>query len=138
MCLNLIGHDNAFINFIIELLTVSLFNYIFSIPGLFYSSNNIYKNSFNKIRLPSICFSYFRLNSNLSHDCLINNEESKLINNNNLNTTIERKVTKLTEILRINKEFIGDVSFIERDLINIFKLLSPSIFKTIILLKKNN
>lgn len=39
--LSVIGHDNVFINFIIELLTISLFNYIFSIPDLFYSSNNI-------------------------------------------------------------------------------------------------
>ena len=44
------------------------------------------------------------------------------LDNNNLNLTIEQKVLNLTEILRINKDIVGDISFIEQDLINIFLL----------------
>ena len=75
------------------------------------------KNLFFKNKLNSINKNYF------TTSCITNDKDLLIFDNNDLNSTIENKVFKLTEILRINKDIVGDISFIEQDLINIFKLL---------------
>lgn len=89
--------------------------------------SNVLKNSIlnnNRIRKDiSLGKRRYSTKSTVNNNLANNLENNFCSDNSNLNLTIEQKVFKLTEILRINKEFVGDVSVIEEDLINIFKLL---------------